>query len=105
MDNRLDELVRRAASPGWQPLVKSLSRRSGEYIYIYAQANGNEMKLLLVSVEREVQSHLLRSTEQRHRTARCYVVHVSGFGRGSPSPRSPFLDSSLRPKWTSAVAR
>lgn len=51
LDNRLDELVQRAGSFGWQPLVRSFSRRSGEQTYIYAQASGNDMKLLLVSVE------------------------------------------------------
>lgn len=51
LDSRLDELVQRASASGWQPLVKSLSRRSGERSYIYAQAGGNDMKLLLVSVE------------------------------------------------------
>lgn len=51
LDSRLDELVQRASASGWQPLVKSLSRRSGERSYIYAQVSGNDMKLLLVSVE------------------------------------------------------
>lgn len=51
MDDRLDELVRRAGSSGWQPLVRSFSRRSGEHTYIYAKADGNDMKLLLVNVE------------------------------------------------------
>lgn len=51
LDNRLDELVERAGSSGWQPLVRSFSRRSGEHTYIYAQADGHDMKLLLVSVE------------------------------------------------------
>lgn len=51
LDTRLDELVQRAGSSGWQPMVKSLSRRSGEHTYIYAKAEGNDMKLLLVSVE------------------------------------------------------
>jgi hypothetical protein len=51
LDNRLDELVQRAGSSGWQPLVRSFSRRGGEHTYIYAQASGNDMKLLLVSVE------------------------------------------------------
>lgn len=51
LDERLDELVQRASASGWQPLVKSLSRRSGERSYIYAQASGNDMKLLLVNVE------------------------------------------------------
>lgn len=51
MDNRLDELVKRAGSSGWQPLVRTFSRRDGERTYIYAKADGNNMKLLLVSVE------------------------------------------------------
>jgi hypothetical protein len=51
LDNQLDELVQRAGSSGWQPLVRSFSRRSGEHTYIYAKADGNDMKLLLVSVE------------------------------------------------------
>ena len=51
LDDRLDELVRRAASTGWQPMVRSFSRRSREHTYIYAQASGNNMKVLLVSVE------------------------------------------------------
>lgn len=51
LENRLDELVQGTGSTGWQPLVKSFSRRSGEQTYIYAQASGKDMKLLLVSVE------------------------------------------------------
>lgn len=51
LDRGLDELMQRAGLSGWQPLVKSFSRRSGEHNYIYAQASGNEMKLLVVSVE------------------------------------------------------
>src|SRR5215469_10514764 len=51
LDNRLDELVERAGSGGWQPLMRSISRRRGEQTHIYAQASGNDMKLLLVSVE------------------------------------------------------
>lgn len=51
MDNRLDELVQRAGSSGWQPLVRTFSRRSGEHTYIYAKAEGKDMGLLLVNVE------------------------------------------------------
>ena len=51
LDDRLDGLVHRASSSNWQPLVKTFSRRSGEHTYIYAKAEGNDMKLLLVSVE------------------------------------------------------
>jgi hypothetical protein len=51
LDERLDELVERASSSGWQPLVKSVSRHSGEHTYIYAQTKGKDLNLLLVSVE------------------------------------------------------
>ena len=51
LDTRLDELIERAGASGWTPLVKSVSRRSGEHTYIYAQPKGKDLSLLLVSVE------------------------------------------------------
>jgi hypothetical protein len=51
LDSRLDELVAHATASGWRPLVKSFSRRRGEYDYVYAQASGKDLKLLVVSVE------------------------------------------------------
>lgn len=51
LDTRLDDVIQRAGASGWQPLVKSFSRRSGEHNYIYAQAKGKDLSLLLVSVE------------------------------------------------------
>jgi hypothetical protein len=51
LDNRLDEMVERASASGWRPLVKSVSRHSGEHEYIYARAHGSDMDVLLVSVE------------------------------------------------------
>jgi hypothetical protein len=51
MDGRLDELIERATASGWQPMVKSFSRRSGEHSYIYAQVRGKDLRLLVVSVE------------------------------------------------------
>jgi hypothetical protein len=51
LDSRLDELVAHASASGWRPLVKSFSRRRGEYDYIYAQTSGKDLKLLVVSVE------------------------------------------------------
>lgn len=32
-------------------MVRSISRRSGEHVYIYAQQAGKDMKLLVVNVE------------------------------------------------------
>jgi hypothetical protein len=54
-DTRFDEVVRAAMDSGWQPLVQSWDRHSGERTYIYAQEvsskNGSDMKLLVVSLE------------------------------------------------------
>jgi hypothetical protein len=51
LDERLDEIMEHASDSGYRPLVKSVSRRSGEHTYIYAQTKGNDLELLLVSVE------------------------------------------------------
>jgi hypothetical protein len=50
-DRELDELVQVAGSSGWQPLVKSFSRRSGDHSYIYAKPEGRYLSLLIVNVE------------------------------------------------------
>jgi len=54
-DTRFDEVVRAAMDSGWQPLVRSWDRHTGERTYIYAQKvaskKGSDMKLLLVSLE------------------------------------------------------
>jgi hypothetical protein len=50
-DTRFDEIVRGAMDSGWQPIVQSYDRRSGERTYIYAQDLGKEMKVLLVNLD------------------------------------------------------
>ncbi len=50
-DSELDELVQAAGKSGWQPLVKSYSRRRGEHSYIYAKTEGKDLKLLIVNEE------------------------------------------------------
>jgi hypothetical protein len=54
-DTRFDEIVRAAMDSGWQPVVQSWDRRSGEKTYIYAQEvpsrKGSDMKVLLVNLE------------------------------------------------------
>ena len=50
-DKRLDEIVARASRSGWQPMVRSVSRRSGEHVYVYAQNADSDVKLLVVNVE------------------------------------------------------
>ncbi len=50
-DTRFDEVVRAAMDSGWQPMVQSWDRRSGERTYIYAQDLGKDMKVLVVNLE------------------------------------------------------
>ena len=54
-DTRFDEVVRAAMDSGWQPLVQSWDRHSGERTYIYAQEvaskKSKDMKLLVVNLE------------------------------------------------------
>ena len=54
-DTRFDELVRAAMDSGWQPVVQSWDRRSGERTYVYAQEvsskKGSDMKVLVVNLE------------------------------------------------------
>jgi hypothetical protein len=50
-DRELDELIQAAGNSGWQPLVKSFSRRSGDHSYIYAKPEGRYLSLLIVNVE------------------------------------------------------
>ncbi len=51
VDTKFDEVVRAALDSGWQPMVQSWDRYSGERTYIYAQDLGKDMKLLVVSLE------------------------------------------------------
>jgi hypothetical protein len=54
-DRKFDEVVRAAMDSGWQPMVQSWDRHSGERTYIYAQEvsskNGKDMKVLIVNLE------------------------------------------------------
>lgn len=50
-DTRFDEIVRAAMDSGWQPMVQSWDRHTGERTYIYAQDLGKDMKLLVVNLE------------------------------------------------------
>ena len=51
VDQRLDEIVQSAGRSGWQPLIKSFSRRTGEHDYIYVRGQSKELTMLMVSVE------------------------------------------------------
>jgi hypothetical protein len=50
-DSTLDQVVQSAGDHGWQPIVKSYSRRHNEHTYIYAREEGKDLKLLIVNVE------------------------------------------------------
>src|SRR5438270_3363023 len=50
-DTRFDQVVRAAMDSGWQPMVQSWDRHSGERTYIYAQNLGKDMKVLVVNLE------------------------------------------------------
>src|SRR5215471_20721849 len=50
-DTRFDEVVRAAMDSGWQPLVRSWDRHTGQRTYVYAQDLGRDMKVLVVSLE------------------------------------------------------
>ena len=52
-DTRFDEVVRAAMESGWQPMVQSWDRHSGERTYIYAQNLGKDLKVLVVDLESE----------------------------------------------------
>ena len=47
----LDEVVLSMGARGWQPLVRSFDRRSGEHTFIYARNQGKNLRVLLVTVE------------------------------------------------------
>lgn len=54
-DTRFDEVVRAAMDSGWQPVVQSWDRHTGERTYIYAQEvsskKSQDMKVLVVNLE------------------------------------------------------
>jgi hypothetical protein len=54
-DTQFDKVVRAAMDSGWQPLVQSWDRHTGERTYIYAQEvaskKGTDMKVLVVNLE------------------------------------------------------
>lgn len=50
-DAELDDIVLRAGGHGWQPMVRSYSRRSGDHSFIYAKDGGKDWQLLVVNVE------------------------------------------------------
>jgi hypothetical protein len=50
-DNRFGAFMREALSEEWRPLVRVHSRRDGERTYIYAKDEGNDLHLMIVTIE------------------------------------------------------
>jgi hypothetical protein len=50
-DAELGAIMRSALSPEWQPLVRIRSR-DGEQVYVYAREAGENIKLLVVTIDR-----------------------------------------------------
>ncbi|MDQ3819585.1 MAG: DUF4252 domain-containing protein, partial [Acidobacteriota bacterium] len=51
-DPGIAQIMRRALNADWQPLVRVRSR-GGEQTYIYAKPDGNNIKMMVVTVERD----------------------------------------------------
>ena len=53
-DTEIEDILRNTGKTGWQPMVKSYSRKSGDRVYIYGQSPGGDkdVKLLIVNIER-----------------------------------------------------
>ena len=83
-DNRLDEIIRGATNSGWQPMVRSWDRRSGERTYIYAQDLGKDMKVLVITLEQNEAVVLQVKVDPRKLDE--FVTQVSA-GRNHRSPR------------------
>ena len=50
-DSELGTVMRNALSPEWQPLVRIRSRE-GERVYVYAREAGENIKLMVVTIDR-----------------------------------------------------
>lgn len=50
-DREIEELMQSLGDSGWQPMVKSVSRRDAEHTYIYAKPLGKDLQVLVVNVE------------------------------------------------------
>ncbi len=50
-DTELSAVMRSALSPEWQPLIRTRSR-DGEQVYVYAREAGENIKLMVVTIDR-----------------------------------------------------
>jgi hypothetical protein len=51
-DSKIDDIARHAIDEGWQPVVQSFSRRSGEHTYVLTRPDGRDLKFLILNLER-----------------------------------------------------
>ena len=50
-DVKIDEIASHAMENGWQPMVRSFSRRSGEHNYVLVRQEGKDLKMLILNLE------------------------------------------------------
>ena len=86
-DTRFDEIVRAAMDSGWQPLVQSWDRRTGERTYIYAQDLGKDMKVLVVTLESNEAIVLQVRVDPRKLDEFIEETSPGGHHRNRPVPR------------------
>ncbi|MGZ4828788.1 MAG: hypothetical protein ACXV5J_07260 [Candidatus Angelobacter sp.] len=89
-DTRFDEIVRAAMDSGWQPLVQSWDRHTGERTYIYAQDLGKDMKLLVVNLESN-EAVVLQVRVDPQKLNDFIEETSSGHHRTRPTPREETL--------------
>ena len=93
-DTRFDEVVRAAMDSGWQPLVQSWDRHTGERTYIYAQdvssKNGKDMKVLVVSLESN-EAVVLQVKVDPKKLNEFIEETNAGHHRSRPTPREETL--------------
>lgn len=49
---QFSEFLDRSVNPKWRPMVRQFSRRGGEWTWVYAQPDGKDIKLLIISRQR-----------------------------------------------------
>jgi hypothetical protein len=77
-DTRFDEVVRAAMDSGWQPMVQSWDRHTGEKTYIYAQDLGKDLRVLVVNLEPDEAVVLQVKVDQKKLGD---FIQVAGVGR------------------------
>jgi hypothetical protein len=103
-DTRFDEVVRAAMDSGWQPLVQSWDRHTGERTYIYAQDLGKDMKVLLVSLESN-EAVVLQVKVDPKKLNEFIEETNAGHHRNPPTPREEMAPQSQNRVELAAVSQ